>query len=107
MNSGLLDVQEWMSSSMLKLNPNKIEFIIFGSHAQFKKLECHLPVRLFGNFMHPAVVVKNLGVWFDANLSFADHVHNICKTCVIQIHDLRHGRQYLTDEAAILGPLLW
>ena len=53
--------------------------------------------------MHPAVVVKNLGVWFDANFSFADHVHNICMTCFIQMRDLRWVRQYLTDEAAILA----
>ena len=33
LNSCLLDVQEWISSSMLKLNSNKMEFIIFGSHA--------------------------------------------------------------------------
>ena len=53
--------------------------------------------------MHPVVVVKNLGVWFDANFSFADHVRNICKTCFIQIHDLRRVRKHLTDEAAILA----
>ena len=29
-----LDVQKWMLSSMLKLNPDKTEFIIFGSHVQ-------------------------------------------------------------------------
>ena len=85
LNSCLLDVQKWMSSSMLKLNPDKTEFIIFESHAQLKKLGPYLPVKIFGNFMHPAVVVKNLGVWFDANFSFANHVRNICKTCFIQI----------------------
>ena len=63
-----------MSSSMLILNPDKIEFIIFGSNAQLKKLDPYLPVRIFDNFMHPPFVVKNLGVWFDANFSFADHV---------------------------------
>ena len=88
---------------MLKLNPDKTEFIIFGSHAQLKKLDPYLPVKIFGNFMHPAVVVKNLGVWFDANFSFANHVHNICKTCFIQICDLRRVRKHLTDEAAILA----
>ena len=102
LNSCLLDVHKWMSSSMLKLNPDK-KFIIFGSHAQFKKLDPYLPVRIFGNFMHPAVVIKNLGVWFDANFSFADHVRNICKTCFIQIRDLRRVRKHLTDEAAILA----
>ena len=82
---------------------NKQEFIIFGSHVQLKKLDPYLPVRIFGNFMHPAVVVKNLGVWFDANFSFADHIRNICKTCFIQICDLRRVRKHLTDEAAILA----
>ena len=52
--------------------------------------------------MHPAVVAKNVGVWFDANCSFADHVHSICKTCFIQMCDLRWVRWYLTKEAAIL-----
>ena len=52
--------------------------------------------------MHPAVVVKNLGVWFDAYFSFVNHVYNICKTGFIQMHDLRPVRQYLTNEAAIL-----
>ena len=72
LNSCLLDVQKWMLSSMLKLNPDKTEFIIFGSHAQVKKLDTYLPVRIFGNFMHPAVV-KNLGVWFDANCIHQKH----------------------------------
>ena len=87
---------------MLTLNPDKTEFIIFGSQAHLKELAPYLPVRIFGNFMHQAVVVKSLGVWFDANFSFADHVRIICKTCFIHMHDLRPVRQYLTDEAAIL-----
>ena len=102
LNSCLLDVQEWMPSRMPRLNPDKTEFTIFGSHAQLKKLDSHLPVSIFGNFMHLAAVVKNLGVWFDANFSFANHVYNICKTNFIQMRDLRWVRQYLIDEAAIL-----
>ena len=52
---------------------------------------------IFGHFMHSVV-----GVWFDINFSFADNIRNICKTCFIQMCDLRQVRQYLTDEAAIL-----
>ena len=70
-----------MSSSMLKLNPNKVEFITIGYPVQLKKLDSHLPVRIFGNFIHAAVLVESLGVWFDANFSSADHVCNICKAC--------------------------
>ena len=54
LNSYLLDVKEWMSSSMLKLNPDKVY------HAQLKKLDPYLPFRIFGNFVHLAVVVTNL-----------------------------------------------
>ena len=82
-NSCLLNVQDWMPSSMLKLNPDKTEFITFGSHAQLKKLDPQLPIRTVGISMHPAVVLKKLGVWLDANVTFADHVCNICKTCFI------------------------
>ena len=105
LNSCLQDVQEWMSSSMLKLNPDKTEFIIFGSHAQLKKLDSHLPVRIFGKLLHPSAVVKNVGVWFEANFSFADHVRIIysMKTCFIQMCYLRWVIQYLTDAAAVLA----
>ena len=91
-----------MSSSMLKLNPEKTEFIILGSHVQLKKLDSCLLVRIFGKLLHPSAVAKNLCVWFDANFSFGDHVRNICKTRFIQMNDLRLVRQYLTDEAAVL-----
>ena len=47
-----------MPSIMLKINPDKTVFIILGFYAQIKKLDPYLPVRIFGNFMHQAVVVK-------------------------------------------------
>ena len=76
-----------MSLSMLILNPDKTEFIIFGSHAQLKKMDSHLCVKIFGNYMHPAVCAVD--VWCDANFSLIEHVRNICKTCFIEICDLR------------------
>ena len=60
LNTCVLDVQELVLSSILKLYPDKTEFIIFESHVQLKKLDPYLP-RIYGNFMHPAVV-KNLGI---------------------------------------------
>ena len=71
--------------------------------AQLKKLDSYLSFRIFGKLLHPSAVVNNLGVWFDANFSFADHVRNICKTCFIQMLDLRQVRQYLTGVAAVLA----
>ena len=75
-------------------------FIIFGYNAQLKKLNSHLPVRIFGKHIHP----KNLGVWFDANfpLLIMSAILQYFQTCFILMHDLRLVRQYLMDEAAIL-----
>ena len=42
--------------------------------------------------------VKNLGVWFDADFSFSEHVKGNCKAFFLQMGDLHRIRQYLTPE---------
>ena len=56
-----------MSLSKLKLNPEKTEFIVFGSKAQLLKISSHFPVSILGSLLHPVDSVRNLGVWFDAD----------------------------------------
>ena len=70
LNACLQDVQRWMSLSKLKLNPEKTEFIVFGSKAQHPKISCNFPVSILGRLLHPVDSVRNLGVWFDAEFSF-------------------------------------
>ena len=60
------DVKEWMSTSKLKLNPDKTEFIIFGSKRQRDNLKACFPIAILGYSLCPADLVKNLGVWFDS-----------------------------------------
>ena len=61
LNRCLQDVKEWMSASKLKLNPDKTEFILFGSKKQRERLNVCFPIDPF----HPTKSVRNLGVWFD------------------------------------------
>ena len=49
-----------MSSNKLKLNPDKTEFIIFGSKRQRELLKSHLPVDILGNLLQTADYVRNL-----------------------------------------------
>ena len=58
-----------MSFSRIKLHPDKTEFIILGSYFQLEKLDSYLLVRLFRNFLHVAVIGKDLGVLFDAKFT--------------------------------------
>ena len=103
LNACLHDVQQWMSLSKLKLNPEKTEFIVFGSKAQRQKVSSHFSVIILGSLLHPVDSVRNLGVWFDAEFSFSEHVKRTCKACFLQMHDLRRIRQYLTPEVAVLA----
>ena len=98
----LHDVQQWMSRSKLKLNPEKNEFIVFGSKAQHQ-ISSHFPVSILGSLLHPVDSVGNLGVWFDPEFSFSEHVKRTCKACFLQMRNLRRIRQYLTPEVAVLA----
>ena len=50
LKSSLDDVKKWLSANKLKLNPDKTEFIIFGSKLQCEKLNKSFPVDILGNF---------------------------------------------------------
>ena len=101
LNRCLQDVKEWMSASKLKLNPDKTEFILFGSKKQRERLNVCFPIDILGNPLHPTESVRNLGVWFDSDFSFFKHVQNVCKSCFVQLRDFRNIRQFLTQDAAV------
>ena len=97
------DVKEWKSTSKLKLNPDKTEFIVFGSKRQRDKLKACFPIDMFGSPLCPAESVKNLGMWFNSDFSLSKHVQNICKCWFVQLHDFRPVRRFLTIDASVLG----
>ena len=67
LNRCLDDVKEWMSTSKLKLNPEKTKFIIFGSKGQRDKLNACFSIDILGSPLCPVDSVKTLGVWFDSD----------------------------------------
>ena len=80
-----------------------LEFVVFGSKAQRQKISSHFPVSILGSLLHPVDSVRNLGVWFDADFSFSEHIKRTCKACFLQMRDLRRIRKYLTSEVAVLA----
>ena len=81
LNRCLDDVKDWMSTSKLKLNPNKTEFIIFGLKRQRDKLKTCFTIDILDSPLCPVNSIKNLGVWFDSDFSLSKHVQNVCKRC--------------------------
>ena len=90
-----------MGASKLKLNPDKTEFILFGSKLQREKLASCFPVNILGNDLSPANTVRNLGVLFDSGFTFSDHVAAICRSCFVGLRDFRRIRRHLPKAVAI------
>ena len=99
----LEDVKRWLSTNKLKLNPDKTEFIVFGSKSQREKLNQSFPVNILGNLKSPTDAVRNLGVWFDSDFSFSCHVRKVCKACFAHVRDLKGLRGHLTHEATLMA----
>ena len=99
----LEDVKRWLSTNKLKLNPDKTEFIVFGSKSQREKLNQPFPVNILGNLISPTDAVRNLGVWFDSDFSFSCHVRKVCKACFAHVRDLKRLRGHLTHEATLMA----
>ena len=91
-----------MSTSKLKLNPDKTEFIIFSSKRQRDKLKACFPNDILGSPLCPVNSVRNLGVWFDSDFSLSVHVQNVCKSCFVKHRDFRHVRRFLTNDVSVL-----
>ena len=56
LNRCLQDVKEWMSASKLKLNPDKTEFILFGSKKQREKFNACFPIDILANPLDPNLI---------------------------------------------------
>ena len=85
----LQDVSLWMKNSKLKLNADKTEFFIIGTSPQRAKLDGFPPTHTLSQSIIPSASVLNLGVTFDENLNFKQHISKTCRCCFYHIRDLR------------------
>src|SRR6218665_983399 len=71
-----------MSSNRLSLNPNKTQFIWFGTPQQLSKLDLPMLTERFPSFAFYSSV-RNLGVVLDSTLTFSEHVANLIRSSYI------------------------
>ena len=74
--------------------------IIIGLPAQLSKI--HNPTLTISSntTIQPVSSARNLGIIFDSNLSFSDHISYISKSCFSHIRDLRRIRNTLDHKTA-------
>ena len=100
-------VQDWMAASKLKLNPDKTEFIIFGTPAQQDSLSPFYPVDILGSLIHPSDCVRHLGILFDSGLLFTKQINSLRKSCYFQMHDFVRIRRFLTNQFQLRWLMRW
>ena len=92
-----------MSLSKLKLNPEKTEFIVFGSKAQRQKISSHFPVSILGSLLHLVDSVRNLGEWFDADFHSLSISRGLAKRASFRCVTSVELERYLTSKVAVLA----
>ena len=92
-------VSNWCAAKRLQLDTNKTEVTWMGSATNFGKLssaEQHLKVE--PDNVSPTTVVRDLGVFFDSELTMKSHISRITSACFYQLRRLRTVRGQLGQE---------
>src|SRR6218665_3271617 len=87
------DLHLGMSSNRLSLNPNKTQFIWFGTPQQLLKLDIPLLTERFSSFAFHSSV-RNLYVVQNSTITFSEHVANLTRTSYFHLRRLRAIRPF-------------
>ena len=94
----LMLVNEWMNENRLRMNPDKTEFIMYGSRQQLTKCST-TSITVAGVEVQRASCIKYLGVHMDENLTFKEHIIKKCRVATINLYRIIRIRKSLTENA--------
>ncbi len=88
-----------MKEHHLQLNLAKTELIVFPATPT---LQHDFTIQLGSSTITPSASVRNLGVIFDDQLTFKEHIAKTARSCRFALHNIRKIRPFLTEHAAQL-----
>ncbi len=95
----LADILAWMKKHHLQLNLAKTELLVFPATPT---LQHDFTIQLGSSTITPSASVRNLGVIFDDQLTFKEHIAKTARSCRFALHNIRKIRPFLTEHAAQL-----
>ncbi len=95
----LADISAWMKENHLQLNLAKTELLVFPATPT---LQHDFTIQLGSSTISPSASVRNLGVIFDGQLTFKEHIAKTARSCRFALHINRKIRPFLTEHAAQL-----
>ncbi len=88
-----------MKEHHLQLNLAKTELLVFSATPT---LQHDFTIQLGSSTITPSTSVRNLGVIFDDQLTFKEHIAKTARSCRFALHNIRKIRPFLTEHAAQL-----
>ncbi len=88
-----------MKEHNLQLNLAKTELLVFPATPT---LQHDFTIQLGSSTISPSASVRNLGVIFDDQLTFKEHIAKTARSCRFALHNIRKIRPFLTEHAAQL-----
>ncbi len=95
----LADISAWMKEHHLQLNLATTELLVFPATPT---LQHDFTIQLGSSTITPSASVRNLGVIFDDQLTFKEHIAKTARSCRFALHNIRKIRPFLTEHAAQL-----
>ncbi len=95
----LADISAWMKENHLQLNLAKTELLVFPATPT---LQHDFTIQLGSSTITPSASVRSLGVIFDDQLTFKEHIAKTARSCRFALHNIRKIRPFLTEHAAQL-----
>ncbi len=95
----LADISAWMKEHHLQLNLAKTELLVFPATPT---LQHNFTIQLGSSTITPSASIRNLGVVFDDQLTFKEHIAKTARSCRFALHNIRKIRPFLTEHAAQL-----
>ncbi len=95
----LADISAWMKEHHLQLNLAKTELLVF---LATPTLQHDFTIQLGSSTITPSASVRNLGVIFDDQQTFKEHIAKTARSCRFALHNIRKIRPFLTEHAAQL-----
>ena len=77
-----------MIQDKVKLNEAKTEFLIIGTLQQLKKVRTDT-LSVGDAIISPMLSAKNLGAYFDSNMTLIPFINNPCKSVFSQLYNIR------------------
>lgn len=91
------EINEWMTSNRLRLNPDKTEFIWFASNYNLKHASLPMQLKLVSDDIMIEDSIRDLGVYFDSMLTLNSNVSKVLRICFYELRQLRYLSRSLSN----------